>query len=67
MKVTWSYDGKTSQTRVIVKDDSKICSECEGYLGHFVECSKLREIKLQERINEACRKDTSHVKELSSN
>jgi len=78
MKVTWSYDGKTSQTRVIVKDDSKICSECNGYDGHFAECSKLEEIRererteeqiriLQEAVNEACRKDTSHIKELSSN
>lgn len=67
MKVTWSYDGKTSQTRVIVKDDSKICSECNGYDGHFNECSKLKEIELQERLDEACRNDTSHTKELSSN
>lgn len=67
MKVTWQYDGKTSKTKVIVRDDSKICSECSGYDGHFNECTKLKEIRLQERINEACRKDTSHTKELSKN
>lgn len=38
MKVSWSYDGKTSKTKVIVRDDSKICSECNGYLGHFSDC-----------------------------
>lgn len=67
MKVTWSYDGKTSQTKVIVRDDSKICSECDAYDGHFNECSKLLEIKLQERLDEACRNDTSHIKRLSEN
>lgn len=77
MKVMWSYDGKTSKTKVIVKDDSKICSECQGFDGHFNECSKLKQIKeqerteeqirvLQEAINEACRNDKSHTKELSS-
>ena len=77
MKVTWQYDGKTSKTKVIVRDDSKICSECHGYDGHFNECNKLKEIKekertdeqirlLQEAVNEACRNDRSHTKELSS-
>ena len=78
MKVMWSYDGKTSKTKVIVKDDCKICSECSGYDGHFIECSKLKAIEekertdeqirvLQEAINEACRNDKSHTKELSKN
>jgi len=67
MKVTWSYDGKTSQTRVIVKDDSKICSECDAYDGHFAECSKLLEIKLQERLDEACHNDKSHTERLAEN
>ena len=43
MKVTWEFDGKTSKTKVIVRDDSKICSECSGYDGHFNECTKLKE------------------------
>ena len=67
MKVTWQYDGKTSKTRVIVRDDSKICSECFGYDGHFNECGKLKEIELQERLDEACRNDTSHTQRLSEN
>ena len=78
MKVQWSYDGKTSKTVVTVRDDTKICSECEGYDGHFAECSKLKEIEekerteeqvrvLQEAINEACKNDKSHTKELSEN
>jgi len=66
-KVMWSYDGKESKTRVIVRDDNKICSECSGYDGHFNECSKLKEIELQERLDEACRNDKSHTKELSKN
>ena len=60
----WSYDGKESKTRVIVKDDNKICSECNGYDGHFNECSKLNEILLQERLDEAFKNDTSHIKEI---
>lgn len=66
MKVTWQYDGKESKTKVIVRDDSKICSECGGYDGHFNECGKLRDIILQERLDEACRNDRSHTQELSS-
>ena len=73
----WSYDGKKSKTKVIVKDDTKICSECGGYDGHFAECTKLEAIKekerteeqirvLQEAVNEACRNDRSHTKELSN-
>ena len=78
MKVSWSYDGKTSKTKVIVRDDSKICSECEGFDGHFIECSKLEEIKEKERtdeqirilneaIKEACKNDKSQTKRLSEN
>lgn len=78
MKVTWSYDGKTSQTKVIVRDDSKICFECEGFDGHFAECSKLKAIKEKERteeqirllneaIIEACKNDTSHTKRMAEN
>jgi len=75
MKVTWEYDGVTSKTKVIVRDDSKICSECQGYDGHFNECSKLKEeIRtqeqiqlLQEAINEACKNDRSHTKRLAKN
>ena len=55
MKVTWQYDGITSKTKVIVRDDSKICSECEGYDGHFNECSKLKEIEEKERTEEQIR------------
>lgn len=78
MKVSWSYDGETSKTKVIVRDDSKICSECGGFDGHFNECTKLESIKekertdeqirlLQEAINEACRNDLSHTKRLAGN
>ena len=67
MKVMWSYDGKTSKTKVIVRDDSKVCSECGGFDGHFAECTKLKAIIIQERLNEACRNDTSHTKEMSKN
>ena len=67
MKVSWEYDGKESKTRVMVRDDSKICSECSGYDGHFNECSRLKEIILQERLNEAFKNDKSHTKELSKN
>ena len=74
MKVSWSYDGKTSKTKVTIRDDSKICSECGGFDGHFNECSKLEEIRqqeqvrvLQEAINEACKNDRSHTERLSEN
>jgi len=67
MKVSWEYNGKESKTRVIVRDDSKICSECSGFDGHFNECSKLREWILQQKINEACRNDVSHIKRLAEN
>ena len=76
MKVTWQYDGTTSKTKVIVRDDSKICSECSGYDGHFAECSKLKQIKEQEReleqvmilkeaIKEIYHKDETHTKRMS--
>ena len=55
MKVTWQYDGKTSTTKVIVRDDSKICSECSGYDGHFAECTKLKEMEEKERTEEQIR------------
>lgn len=67
MKVTWSYDGNTSQTKVIIRDETKICPECRGFAGHFNKCTKLEEIKLQERLDEACRNDKSHTKRLSEN
>lgn len=78
MKICWNYDGKESKTRVIIRDDTKICSECEGYDGHFNECSKLEAIREKERtdeqirilneaIKEACRNDRSHTKRLSEN
>ena len=78
MKVMWSYDGKQSKTKVIIKDDNKICSECSGYDGHFNECNKLKQILEDQRtkeqidilniaIKEACQKDKSHTKELSEN
>ena len=51
MKVTWEFDGTTEKSKVIIKDDSKICSECGGYDGHFIECSKLDDIRLKERLN----------------
>ena len=67
MKVSWSFDGKTSKTKIEVRDDTKICSECNGYDGHFNECSKLKEILLQERLNQACLNDKSHTKRFSEN
>ena len=67
MKVTWEFDGTTEKSKVIIRDDSKICSECNGYDGHFNECSKLKEILLQERLDEAFRNDTSHTQRLSQN
>lgn len=44
MKVTWEYNGTESKSKIIVRDDNKICSECSGYDGHFNECSKLKEL-----------------------
>ena len=67
MKVTWEFDGTTEKSKIIIKDDSKICSECNGYDGHFAECSKLKEILLQERLNEAFKNDKSHTQRLSEN
>lgn len=67
MKVSWEYDGKESKTRVMVRDDTKICSECGGYSGHFNECSKLKEIILQERLDQAFKNDKSHTERLSEN
>ena len=72
MKVTWETDGTTSKSKIIVKDDSKICSECGGYDGHFYECSKLEAIRqseqvrlLDEAIKKACKEDKSHTEVLS--
>lgn len=45
MKVTWEYNGEETKSKIIVRDDNKICSECNGYDGHFNECSKLKELK----------------------
>ena len=78
MKRTWQFNGTVSSSKVILRDETKICSECGVYDGHFVECTKLEAIKekqrtdeqirlLQEAVNEACRNDTSHTKELSKN
>jgi len=67
MKRIWSYDGTVSISKQIKRDETKICMECGGFSGHFNRCSKLKEIDLQERLNEACRNDKSHTKRLSEN
>ena len=45
MKVTWEYNGTETKSKIIIRDDNKICSECNGYDGHFIECTKLKELK----------------------
>ena len=66
MKRTWSYDGSASTSKIIMRDETKICSICGGFSGHFNQCPKMKEINLQERINEACRNDKSHTERLSN-
>jgi len=62
MKVSWSFDGKTSKTKIEVRDDTKICSECSGFDGHFNECSKLDEIKWEEEQVRLLRQSLKELK-----
>lgn len=66
MKRTWQFNGTVSSSKVILRDETKICAECGGFDGHFNKCSKLEKLLEEERTEEQIRLLKKAIKELSN-